>query len=186
MPAQRSLHNVTCTYNFLVGIQRFLLPQKKTSSLGRLRDIIRLAFHHWTGGLSVQFVYLCASVAGWYAQFSGMVRDWLEPRLRDLEPVPRCGITHPEIRIFCRLRLCLYDISRSLTKVINAKIVIAHVGLDGLSVRHGMTSACFYQVIVASKKSVDEEEGGVQDDDDDDGGYHDNMRLMSVTIYACL
>ena len=82
--------------------------------------------------------------------------------------------------------VCLYDISRSLTKVINAKIVIAHVGLDGLSVRHGMTSACFYQVIVASKKSVDEEEEGVQDDDDDDGGYHDNMRLMSVTIYACL
>lgn len=90
------------------------------------------------------------------------------------------------LAFFCRLRLCLYDISRSLTKVINAKIVIAHVGLDGLSVRHGMTSACFYQVIVASKKSVDEEEGGVQDDDDDDGGYHDNMRLMSVTIYACL
>ena len=112
-----------------------------------------------------------------------MVREWLEPRLRDLEPVPRCGITHPETRIFLPsppLSLC----SRSLTKVINAKIVIAHVGLDGLSVRHGMTSACFYQVIVASKKSVDEEEeGGAQDDD---GGYHDNMRLMSVTIYACL
>ena len=87
-----------------------------------------------------------------------MVRECLEPRLRDLAAEPSYEITHPESHVFCRLRLCPYDISRSLTKVTNAKIVIAHVGLDGLSVRHGMTSACFYQVIVASKKSVDEEE----------------------------
>lgn len=70
-----------------------------------------------------------------------------------LSPVARSRI----LRV-TSLPVCPYDISRSLTKVINAKIVIAHVGLDGLSVRHGMTSACFYQVIVASKKSVDEEE----------------------------